>query len=341
MQTVHLGSPFVVEIDLSAVDALDTAGAWLIHRLRGRCEYKGARVRLNGLSERFRILLEDVETHHPLAWKERRRRISLMWIAEVTGRQVVEAGKDAVAVLHILGTLGAVIANILVHLSRLRLVSIAHQFDRAGIGAVSIVMLMSFLIGAIITQQGGFYLRQFGADRYSVDLVGVLVLREIGVLLTAIMVAGRSGSAFTAELGSMKMQEEIDALHVIGLRVGEVLVLPRILALMLALPMLSFFADLASLFGGAMVAWSYLGINPQEFLQYLRAAIDFQTLMVGLVKAPFMALIIGLVACVEGLKVRGSSESLGLHTTLSVVKAIFMVIVTDGLFAMFFAAIGI
>ncbi|MDJ0931230.1 ABC transporter permease [Breoghania sp.] len=341
VQTVHLGSPFVVEIDLSAVDALDTAGAWLIHRLRGRCEYKGARVRLNGLSERFRILLEDVETHHPLAWKERRRRISLMWIAEVTGRQVVEAGKDAVAVLHILGTLGAVIANILVHLSRLRLVSIAHQFDRAGIGAVSIVMLMSFLIGAIITQQGGFYLRQFGADRYSVDLVGVLVLREIGVLLTAIMVAGRSGSAFTAELGSMKMQEEIDALHVIGLRVGEVLVLPRILALMLALPMLSFFADLASLFGGAMVAWSYLGINPQEFLQYLRAAIDFQTLMVGLVKAPFMALIIGLVACVEGLKVRGSSESLGLHTTLSVVKAIFMVIVTDGLFAMFFAAIGI
>ncbi|PTW58715.1 phospholipid/cholesterol/gamma-HCH transport system permease protein [Breoghania corrubedonensis] len=341
VQTVHLGRPTIVDIDLTGVSELDTAGAWLIHRLRGRCEFKGARVQINGLKPRFRTLIDEVEAHHPPPWTARRRRISLLWIVEATGRQMVEVGKDAVAVLHILGTLGVVIANTILHPSRLRLVSIAHQFDRVGIGAVPIVMLMSFLIGAIITQQGGFYLRQFGADRYSVDLVGVLVLREIGVLLTAIMVAGRSGSAFTAELGSMKMREEIDALHVIGLRVGEVLVLPRILALMLALPMLSFFADVASLFGGAMVAWSYLGIQPQNFLQYLRAAIDFQTLMIGLVKAPFMALIIGLVACVEGLKVRGSSESLGLHTTLSVVKAIFMVIVTDGLFAMFFAGIGI
>ncbi len=341
VQSIQLEQPGVVEIDLSAVTHLDTAGAWLIHRLRGHCEYAGARVRFKGLNERFRVLLDEVEAHHPPMWKAKRRKLSLTWLAETTGRQIVEVGKDAVAVLHILGTLGAVIANIIVHPSRLRLVSVAHQFDRAGIGAIPIVLLMSFLIGAIITQQGGFYLRQFGADRYAVDLVGVLVLREIGVLLTAIMVAGRSGSAFTAELGSMKMQEEIDALHVIGMQVTEVLVLPRIVALMLALPMLSFFADLASMAGGALVSWTYLGINPQNFLQYLRAAIDFQTLMIGLVKAPFMALIIGLVACVEGLKVRGSAESLGLHTTLSVVKAIFMVIVMDGLFAMFFAAIGI
>ncbi len=341
VQTVHVDKPVSVEIDLTGVSHLDTAGAWLIHRLRGHCEYAGARVRYKGLNDRSRVLLDEVEAHHPPMWKAKTTKLSLTWLAETTGRQMVEVGKDAVAVLHILGTLGAVMANIIVHPTRLRLVSVAHQFDRTGIGAIPIVMLMSFLIGAIITQQGGFYLRQFGADRYSVDLVGVLVLREIGVLLTAIMVAGRSGSAFTAELGSMKMQEEIDALHVIGMRVAEVLVLPRILALMLALPMLAFFADLASLAGGAMVSWVYLGINPQNFLQYLRAAIDFQTLMIGLVKAPFMAVIIGLVACVEGLKVRGSSESLGLHTTLSVVKAIFMVIVMDGLFAMFFAAIGI
>lgn len=341
VQTVHLGQPTAVEIDLTEVSDLDTAGAWLIHRLRGRCEFKGARVAVKGLQERFGILLQEVEAHHPEPWKPRRRSFSVLGLVEATGRAVVEVGKDAVAILHILGTIGAVIANIIVHPTRLRLISVAHQFDRAGIGAIPIVMLMGFLIGAIITQQGGFYLRQFGADRYAVDLVGVLVLREIGVLLTAIMVAGRSGSAFTAELGAMKMQEEIDALHVIGMRSTEVLVLPRILALILALPMLAFFADIASLFGGALVAWTYLGIQPQNFLQYLRAAIDFQTLMIGLVKAPFMALIIGLVACVEGLKVRGSSESLGLHTTLSVVKAIFMVIVTDGLFAMFFAGIGI
>lgn len=341
VQTVHLGKPALVEVDLAQVTDLDTAGAWLIHRLRARCEFKGARVRLSGLPERFHILVDEVEAHHPPPWKPRRRRISLVWLAEATGRQMVEVGRDAVAVLHILGTLGTVVANVVVHPSRLRVISIAHQFDRAGIGAIPIVILMSFLIGGIITQQGGFYLQKFGADRYAVDLVGVLALREIGVLLTAIMIAGRSGSAFTAELGSMKMQEEIDALHVIGLRVTEVLVLPRLIALMLALPMLAFFADLAALVGGMIVSWAYLGIHPQNFMQYLHAAIDLQTIMIGLVKAPFMALIIGLVACVEGLKVSGSSESLGLHTTLSVVKAIFMVIVVDGAFAMFFAAMGI
>lgn len=338
---IDIGRPGEVRLDLSGIVAMDTSGAWLIHRLRAKMEFLGARVIVTGLAEGYQGLVDSVEANHPPPWKPRKRRVSLVWLAEATGRQLVEIGQDALAVLNILGTLAVVLGNIVAHPTRLRVISIAHQFDRAGIGAVPIVLLMCFLIGGIIAQQGGFYLKQFGADRYVVDLVGVLVLRELGVLLTAIMVAGRSGSAFTAELGSMKMHEEIDALHVIGMRVTEVLVLPRLIALMIALPILTMFGNVAALIGGGLVSWVYLDIPIYSYLLFLNEAITFETLMVGLVKAPFMALIIGLVACVEGFKVRGSSESLGLHTTLSVVKAIFMVIVVDGLFAMFFAAIGV
>ncbi len=341
VESLDVGRPGKVVLDLSAVDAMDTSGAWLLHRLQAKMEFLGARVKVDNLPEDYQELVSGVETHHPPPWKPRKRRISLAWLAEVTGRQIVEIGRDAVAVTNILGTLVMVLLNVVRHPSRIRLISVAHQFDRAGIGAVPIVVLMCFLIGGIIAQQGGFYLRQFGADRYVVDLVGVLVLREIGVLLTAIMVAGRSGSAFTAELGSMKMHEEIDALHVIGMRVTEVLVLPRVIALMIALPMLTIFGNLAALVGGGLVSWMYLDIPPFSFMLFLKEALTVETLLVGLTKAPFMALIIGLVACVEGFKVRGSSESLGVHTTLSVVKSIFMVIVVDGLFAMYFAGIGV
>ncbi|WP_208999726.1 ABC transporter permease [Stappia sediminis] len=335
------GTPVFITIDLSGVTHLDTAGAWLIHRLQGDFEFKGSRVELTGLSDKFRSLVGEIESHHPPAWKPRVRRRSIVGLLEATGRQMAEIGNDIVAVCHIVGSLAVVLSGILINPRRLRGISVAVQFDRSCIGAVPIVALMSFLIGGIISQQGGFYLRTFGADLYVVDLAGVLVLREIGVLLTAIMVAGRSGSAFTAELGSMKMREEMDALHVIGLRVTEVLILPRLLALMIALPILAFIADLAALFGSGLVTWAYLEIPPQIFMQRLNEAVTLQTLWVGLLKAPFMAMIIALIACVEGLKVSGSSESLGLHTTLSVVKAIFMVIVVDGMFAIFFASIGV
>ena len=338
---VHLGDPTFITFDFANLSELDTAGAWVIHRLQADLEFKGARVERTGLGSAHAGLLSEVETHHPAPWRPYKSRISIVGLLETTGRQMVDIYKDAVAVCHIVGSLAVVLSGILFNPRRLRGVSVAVQFDRSCIGAVPIVILMSFLIGGIISQQGGFYLRQFGADLFVVDLAGVLVLREIGVLLTAIMVAGRSGSAFTAELGSMKMREEIDALHVIGLRVTEILILPRILALMIALPILAFLADLAALFGSGLVTWIYLDIVPQTFLQRLQEAVTFDTVKVGLIKAPFMAMIIGLVACVEGLKVEGSSESLGRHTTLSVVKAIFMVIVVDGLFAIFFASVGI
>jgi phospholipid/cholesterol/gamma-HCH transport system permease protein len=224
---------------------------------------------------------------------------------------------------------------------RFRFASYLTHLERIGMSAAPIVALMSFLIGGILAQQGAFYFRRFGADLYVVDLAGMLTLRELGVLLTAIMVAGRSGSALTAELGSMKMREEIDALRVLGIDPVEVLILPRLLALITALPMLTLIADLAALFGAALDSAVYGGIPGNVFVTRLHEAVDLQEFFVGFVKAPFMALIIGLIASLEGLNVKGSTESLGERTTQAVVKSIFFVIVVDGFFAVFFVSIGI
>jgi phospholipid/cholesterol/gamma-HCH transport system permease protein len=231
-------------------------------------------------------------------------------------------------------------ARVIMRPASFRLTSTIHQFDRVCVQAIPIIMLITFLIGCIIAQQGFFHFRKFGADTYVVDMVGLLVMREIGVLIVAIMVAGRSGSSYTAELGSMKMREEIDALRTMGFDPVEVLILPRLLALILALPVLAFLGSMSALLGGWLVAVYYGGMSPEIFLDRLRDAISMTSFKVGMIKAPFMALAIGLVACTEGLRVKGSAESLGLKTTDSVVKAIFMVIVMDGLFAIFFASIG-
>jgi phospholipid/cholesterol/gamma-HCH transport system permease protein len=206
--------------------------------------------------------------------------------------------------------------------------------------AIPIIFLITFLIGCIIAQQGFFHFRKFSADAYVVDMVGILVLREIGVLIVSIMVAGRSGSAYTAELGSMKMREEIDALRMMGFDPVEVLILPRAVALVIALPILAFLGAIAALFGGGLIARLYGGMSPEIFIARLHEAVSVTHFEVGMIKAPFMALVIGLVACSEGLRVKGSAESLGLRTTNSVVKSIFLVIVLDGIFAMFFASIG-
>jgi phospholipid/cholesterol/gamma-HCH transport system permease protein len=218
--------------------------------------------------------------------------------------------------------------------------AIVHQMDRMGVGAIPVVILMSSIVGAIVAQQGAFQLRYFGAEIFTVDLVGILVLREMGVLLTAIMIAGRSGSAITAEIGSMKMREEVDALTVIGLNPIGVLVFPRLVALVIVLPCLTITANFAAIGGAMAVAWLYSGIPPEAFLDRMRDAIDLNTIWAGLIKAPFMAMIIGIIASVEGMKVGGSAESLGERVTASVVKSIFVVIVVDGMFAIFYAAIN-
>ena len=240
--------------------------------------------------------------------------------------------------------LGAVLAGVLRVRScirrRFRLTSMVHHLEQVCWRAVPIIVLITFLIGCIIAQQGIFHFRKFGADIFVVDMLGMLVLREIGVLLVAIMVAGRSGTAYTAELGSMKMREEIDALRTMGFDPIEVLILPRILALVIALPILTFLGAMAALYGGGLVAGSMAASIRTPSCCGCATRSRSTTFIVGMIKAPFMALVIGIVACVEGLAVQGSAESLGQHTTSSVVKAIFLVIVMDGVFAIFFASIG-
>ncbi|MBJ3774087.1 ABC transporter permease [Acuticoccus sp. 2012] len=340
MAAVDLSASKLV-FDLSGVVDIDTAGAWVIYRERGKAEFAGRSVKLRGADERVLFLLEEIELHIPGPDDWPRRPYWIVRFLTDMGEGTVRMGHDALALLSMLGVFGLRLTTAFTHYHRLRGNSILSNFDRACRGAVPIVMLMSFLVGLIIAQQAGFYLMSFGATLYVVDLSGILILREIGVLLAAILVAGRSGSAFTAEIGAMRMREEVDALHVLGLDPVEVLVVPRLMALMVAMPILAFLSDIAALFGAGLISWLYLGITPDIFMQRLNEAVTPMEFYIGVGKAPFMALIIGLVACNEGMKVGGSSESLGLHTTQAVVKAIFLVIVVDGLFAMFFAALGI
>jgi phospholipid/cholesterol/gamma-HCH transport system permease protein len=216
-----------------------------------------------------------------------------------------------------------------------------HHLDHAGLRAVPIIALICFLIGAVVMQQGVVQLRPFGAEPFAVNMVAILALREVGILLTAIMVAGRSGSAFTAEIGSMKMREEIDAMRTLGIDPIDTLVLPRVLALVVALPLLTFLGDIMGLAGGGVMAFGVLGLDFATYMDKLHEAVDFQHFMAGMIKAPFAAIIIGLVGCLEGLKVEGSAESLGKHVTSAVVKAIFLVIILDAVFAMFLSGIGV
>ncbi|WP_460448632.1 ABC transporter permease [Alsobacter sp. SYSU BS001988] len=327
-----------VLMDLSGVDRLDTLGAWVLDRARTDFVRRGQEAGFVGVDERKRILLHEV-AYHEFGVKRAVGASAVVEILSDVGQGVVGAGQDLVGGVSFLGSLVTALGRVILNPFRFRFTSLVFHLEAVGFRSVPIITLISFLVGCIVAQQGIFQLRRFGATPFVVDLTAILTLRELGVLLTSIMVAGRSGSAFTAEIGSMKMREEIDALRVMGLDPVEVLVVPRILALMIAMPLLTFLADIAGLFGGGVVAWIYGGISQEVFIGRMRSAIGFNTFMVGLIKAPFMALVIGLIASIEGLAVQGSAESLGRQVTSSVVKSIFMVIVVDGLFAMFFASI--
>jgi phospholipid/cholesterol/gamma-HCH transport system permease protein len=328
-----------VDLDLEKLERLDTFGAWLIERLNRSFAQHGAATRILNPSDGDRGLIDEVRQVNRTA-PERGTPNRVLLALDSIGRAVAEIGATLVLQAHLLGALSLVVLGTVARPARLRLTSIMYHLERVGWRAVPIILLSTFLIGAIIAQQGLFYFRKFGAEMYVVDMVGILMLREVGVLIVCVMVAGRSGSAYTAELGAMKMREEVDALRTMGIDPVEVLVLPRIVALVLAVPLLTFLGAMAALYGAGLVCWLYGGLTPDVFLSRLRVAISLPTFVVGIIKAPFMALIIGLVACVEGFEVDGSAASLGLHTTGSVVKSIFLVIVLDGLFAMFFAAIG-
>jgi len=305
-----------------------------------RATAAGHRVKLIGVADNYTELIEEVRQVNRRNSVPAPARNPLLAKVEDLGRGAFNATQDVAVFAEMLGSLFLALVDVLRRPRSLRMTSLVYQLYRVGWQAIPIMVLITFLIGAIIAQQGIFHFRKFGADSYVVDMVGILVLRELGVLIVAIMVAGRSGSAYTAELGSMKMREEIDALSTMGLDPVSVLILPRVLALICALPILSFIGSMAALYGGGLVAWLYGGMGPAIFIARLHDAVSVTHFEVGIIKAPFMALVIGIVACSEGLRVKGSAESLGKQTTTSVVKSIFLVIVLDGLFAIFFASIG-
>ena len=329
-----------VDIDMSRVERLDTYGALLLERMAHDFAERGAATNVLGLKEDHRALLDKLHALPPEVAPSHGGGGGPLYAIASVGENVVLVWQSFADIVNMLGAVVLALLRVIARPARFRFTSMVHHIDNVGWRAVPIILLITFLIGCIIGQQGIFHFRKFGADIYVVDMLGILVLRELGVLIVCIMVAGRSGSAYTAELGSMKMREEIDALRIMGFDPVEVLILPRILALIIAVPLLTFLGAIAALYGGGLVCWLYGGIDPEIYLQRLKEAISLDTFEVGMIKAPFMALVIGTVACVEGMAVKGSAESLGMQTTVSVVESIFLVIVLDGLFAIFFASIG-
>jgi phospholipid/cholesterol/gamma-HCH transport system permease protein len=325
-------------LDLSGVSRLDTLGAYVLNRLKSRQEREGRAVEIVSSRREHEILLSEVHVHEGDE-TSRHQHVSMIGLLANIGEAVVRFGRDMVGGAMFLGEVVVGSAAVVLGPRKFRGPSLVNQIELIAFNGAPIIMLISFLVGCIVSQQGIFQLQQFGATAFVVNLTGILVLRELSVLLTSIMIAGRSGSAFTAEIGSMKMREEIDALRVMGLDPIEVLIVPRILALIISLPILTFISSMAGLTGAGLVAWLYGGIGLDTFLARLQSVITWKHFAVGLIKAPFMAFVIGLIASIEGLAVKGSAESLGRQVTASVVKAIFMVIVVDGLFAIFFASI--
>lgn len=338
--TAQLDQSKAVKVDMAEVRELDTLGAWVLEKMSRRAASAGHHAEVVGIADNYEGLIEEVRQVNRRNPAPAPALNPIVAKVNDIGRSTVGATEDLAVFLQMLGSLFSALFGVLRRPRSLRLTSLVYQLYRVGWQAIPVIVLITFLIGAIIAQQGIFHFRKFGADSYVVDMVGILVLRELGVLIVAIMVAGRSGSAYTAELGSMKMREELDALSTMGLDPVEVLILPRVIALVCGLPILSFIGSMAALYGGGLVAWFYGGVEPAIFIARLHEAVSITHFEVGIIKAPFMALVIGIVACVEGLRVKGSAESLGKQTTTSVVKSIFLVIVLDGLFAVFFASIG-
>ncbi|HET9936491.1 MAG TPA: ABC transporter permease [Methyloceanibacter sp.] len=332
---------FTGEMDIAGIAEIDTAGAMLLQRTAAAWEKSGLRTRYAGATEGFRILIEEVRRRGGADRPEIERRKPMQFLTDDMTKALTGVWRDAVQLTAFLGEVTAALGRMIGQPWRFRPVSFIHHLDHVGFRAVPIIALICFLIGAVVMQQGVVQLKPFGAEPFAVNMVAILALREVGILLTAIMVAGRSGSAFTAEIGSMKMREEIDAMRTLGIDPMDTLVLPRILALVVALPLLTFIGDLMGLAGGGLMAFAVLGLDVPTYLDKLRDVVDFQHFMAGMIKAPFAAIIIGLVGCLEGLKVEGSAESLGTHVTSAVVKAIFLVIILDAVFAMFLSGIGV
>lgn len=329
-----ISGPFNI-IDLNDVSEIDTVGAWVVSRLvqQHEAEITGASPRAERLIRavsRFDSQEQVAPLHEPV-WQ----RVPLFM-----GDKVEKAWHGIIGVVGFLGQILIATASLARHPSRFRWTALVRQFELVGVAALPIIGLMSFLIGIVIAQQGAVQLAQFGAETLTVNLVGRITLRELGVLMTAIMVAGRSGSAFAAQIGTMKLTEEVDAMRTIGISPIEALVLPRIIACTLMMILLSFYSSVVAIIGGAVVGDLMLGIPFWNFLDRIQDVVPLHDLYVGLVKAPVFGLIVALAGCYHGMQVRGNSEEVGLRTTMAVVSAIFAVIVLDAFFAVFFTEIG-
>jgi len=342
LRSLNLPHDRHVTFDLSGVERLDTAGAWLVLRTERSLTGLGNTVDVANLNPNFAPLLNHLRADTGLAMPHPipPHHTFIGFIARI-GEVTVRVFRRGYAIVGFLGLVTEKVFELAAHPRRFRGPATVVQMEQTGLDAMPIVGLLSFLIGVVFAYQGADQLRRFGAEIYTVNLLGVGILRELGVLLTAIIIAGRSGSAFTAQIGTMQVNEEIDALRTLGLDPVHVLVLPRVLGLMVTLPLLAVYADFMGLLGGCLMSWAALGISIPQFLQQLRVAIGEWTFWVGIIKAPFFAVLISLVGCFEGFNVARSAESVGRLTTLSVVESIFLVIVTDAIFSILFSLLHI
>ncbi len=322
-------------VDLSGVKRIDTVGAWLVHRLQ-----RDHDVKVEGADAKALDLIQKVGSVDRPFQVVPDEPPSLERVLGRIGGATINAGRTLLGLLGFFGATVVAVWEVILTPRRFRGNAVVRQIEVVGVDALGIIGLMSFLIGVVIAQQGAVQLRQFGAEVFTVNLIGRLTLRELGVLMTAIMVAGRSGSAFAAQIGSMRLAEEVDAMRTIGLSPMQALVLPRVVATLISMPLLTFYSMLVALVGGGLLCWLQLGIPPVTFVARLREVTPMNDLWGGLLKAPVFGLIIAMAGCYQGMQVEGNAEEVGLRTTSAVVQAIFLVIVLDAFFAVFYTMIG-
>ena len=330
-----------LEIDLAGVSRLDTAGAFVLQRTLAACGSRTEVSQFSHIPDGADLILQRVGRSIADCDIEPPRVNAFVLMLNRLGRGVVDAYYSAAQFFGFVGVVLVALSRLVVQPRRFRSIATVHHMEEAGLNAVPIVALLSFMIGAVVAFMGAKILAQFGAEVFTVQLVGIAVMREFGVLITAILVAGRSGSAFTAAIGSMKLREEIDAMRTLGLDPTEVLVLPRVVALMAMTPILVFLAIMVGVVGGLLVCWFSLDISPSLFMAQTQETVAFSNFWVGMAKTPFFAFVIAVIGCHQGMKTEGGAESLGERTTLSVVQSIFTVIVLDAFFAMFFLELDV